>query len=235
MEALIRCMIEDGPESKRPPHKLFALAGVVGDGGFEEEELFMTGALIAYSRPIYPIPGAVLGLALMLLATPAMAVDLAGKPGDLIETNPARPVPVLNLTDLANEQPTDLAAYKGRPLIVNLWATWCAPCVKEMPSLAKLAADLKDQGLAVVAISEDRGGKFAVDGFLKEHTISGLPIYLDKTMSSPKALKGSTVLPMSVLINSAGMEVGRVYGDRDWASPESRAEVSKLLGLKAPA
>lgn len=166
---------------------------------------------------------------------PAFANEPIGKAGQLIETKPARPVPELTITDLAQEQPASLAAYRGKPLIVNLWATWCGPCVKEMPSLAKLAEALKSQGVAVVAISEDRGGKFVVDPFLKDHAISGLDIYLDKTMSTGKALKGSTILPMTVMINADGDEVGRVFGDRDWDSPESRAEIIKLFGLKSPA
>lgn len=165
----------------------------------------------------------------------AFANEPIGKAGQLIETKPARPVPELTITDLAQEQPASLAAYRGKPLIVNLWATWCGPCVKEMPSLAKLAEALKSQGVAVAAISEDRGGKFVVDPFLKDHAISGLDIYLDKTMSTGKALKGSTILPMTVMIDADGNEVGRVFGDRDWDSPESRAEIIKLFGLKSPA
>ncbi len=117
-------------------------------------------------------------------------------------------------------------------MIVNLWATWCGPCVKEMPSLAKLAADFKDRGVAVVAISEDRGGKFVVDPFLKQHDIAGIPIYLDKTMSTGKALKESTVLPMTILIDADGNEVARVFGDRDWDSPESKAEIARVFHLK---
>jgi len=174
---------------------------------------------------------ALAALALALLATPGRADSgLPGKPGQLIETKPPVPVPALSFTDI-DEQPATLAPYKGKPLIVNLWATWCGPCVTEMPSLMKLAATLKDQG-AVVAVSEDRGGKFVVDPFLKQHQITGLPIYLDKTMSTSKALKQTTILPMTLLIDANGNEVGRVLGDRDWDSPESRAEITKLFGLK---
>ncbi len=175
----------------------------------------------------------VAGAGLALLMLPAQAEGVAGEPGQLIETQPVKPVPELTLTDLADEQPTNLDGYRGKPLIVNLWATWCAPCVKEMPSLAKLAADLKDKGVAIVAISEDRGGKFVVDPFLKEHAIAGLPIYLDKTMSTGKALKGSTILPMTILVDADGNEVGRVFGDRDWDSPASEAEIEKLFKLKS--
>ncbi len=171
-------------------------------------------------------------LASALLLAPIPAGAEMGKPGELIETKPAKPVPEFTLTDLDQEQPTSLAAYKGKPLIVNLWATWCGPCITEMPSLMKLAADLKGQGVAVVAISEDRGGKFVVDPFLKDHNIRGLSVFLDKTMSTGKALKQTTILPMTLLIDADGNEVGRVLGDRDWDTPESKAEIEKVLGLK---
>jgi thiol-disulfide isomerase/thioredoxin len=238
---LIRCIIEDGPALKRPPHRLFAAADGVGAdesdiAGFEEEELVMADISIAYSGKISWQSyrrAATVALALGLLCAPALAEGQMGKVGELIETKPAKPVPELTLTDLAQEQPTNLDAYKGKPLIVNLWATWCGPCVTEMPSLAKLADRLKDQGVVVVAISEDRGGKFVVDPFLKEHNISNLQVYLDKTMSTGKALKEATVLPMTILIDANGNEVGRVKGDRDWDSPESRAEIGRLFGLKS--
>ncbi len=195
----------------------------------------MADISIAYSGKISRLAYrrvAPLALALALSCVPALADGQMGKPGELIETKPAKPVPELTLTDLAQEQPANLAGYKGKPLIVNLWATWCGPCVTEMPSLAKLADRLKDQGVVVVAISEDRGGKFVVDPFLKEHNITNIDVYLDKTMSTGKALKEATVLPMTLLIDASGNEVGRVKGDRDWDSPESRAEIARLFGLK---
>jgi thiol-disulfide isomerase/thioredoxin len=196
----------------------------------------MVDASIAYSGKIsFWARGRAVqaALALALICLPALAESPMGEPGQLIETKPAKPVPVFTLTDLAQEQPTNLAVYKGKPVIVNLWATWCGPCVTEMPSLVKLAGHLKDQGVAVVAISEDRGGKFVVDPFLKEHGITGIDVFLDKTMSTGKALKEATVLPMTILIDADGNEVGRVKGDRDWDSPASVAELTKLFGLKS--
>jgi thiol-disulfide isomerase/thioredoxin len=200
----------------------------------ELEELLMTDRSIpslrrlrasaAVSRLAAALVVVLSGPAPTVCATPAM-------PGELIETKPALPVPELTLTTLADEQPASLAEYRGRPMVVNLWATWCGPCVREMPSLAHLAADMKDRGLAVIAISEDRGGKFVVDPFLKDHDIHGLPIYLDKAMSTGKAFKSTTTLPMTILIDASGMEVGRVFGDRDWDTTESEAELVRVLGL----
>ena len=181
--------------------------------------------------------GAMLALALLVLALlmgggPAAHADdaLSGKPGDLTQTRPPSPVPDLTLTDM-QEEPATLAGFRGKPLLLNLWATWCAPCIKEMPSLARLAAALKDQGLSVVAVSEDRGGKFQVEPFLKEHGVAGLPILLDKTSSAMKALKVQ-ILPMTLLVDADGAEIGRVYGDRDWDTPASQAEIESAFGLK---
>jgi len=218
--------MEDGPALKRPPHRLLAPVPE-----FEEEDLVMADLSIAYSKVLATGALALALLSAPVLSTPAGAQGM-GKPGELIETKPAKPVPELTLMSLADESPTNLDAYKGKPLIVNLWATWCGPCITEMPSLMKLSDRLKDSGVVVIAISEDRGGKFVVDPFLKEHNIAGLPIFLDKTMSTGKALKEATILPMTILIDANGNEVGRVKGDRDWDSADSRAEIAKLFGLK---
>jgi thiol-disulfide isomerase/thioredoxin len=233
---LIRCIIADGPAEKRPPQRLLAPGACpAGDiaasdrAGFEEEELVMVGLSIPHSGKISWRAAL---FATAVLCAPTAALAQAPEPGQLIETKPAKPVPTLTLTDLAQEQPADLSAYKGKKLIVNLWATWCGPCVTEMPSLAKLADHLKDQDVVVLAISEDRGGKFVVDPFVKEHGLTGLPIYLDKTMSTGKALKEATILPMTILIDADGNEIARVKGDRDWDSAESRAEIAKVFGLK---
>ena len=224
----------DGPAANRPPHRLLAV-GAAFDGVGLEEELLMTAAPIAYpcrARSTRIAGIALATLALALFSVPGRADADTIKPGELNETKPPQPVPELNLTDLAAEQPTSLAAYKGKPMVINLWATWCAPCVKEMPSLVRLSNAMKDRGLAVVFISEDRGGKFVVDPFLKEHNIVGQTIFLDKRMESGKALKATSALPVTLLIDAEGREVGRVFGEREWDSAESQAELTKLFGLK---
>jgi thiol-disulfide isomerase/thioredoxin len=119
---------------------------------------------------------------------------------------------------------TNLAAFAGKPTLVNLWASWCAPCVKELPTLDSLAR-AEDGKLNVVAISQDMGPHASVEAFLKTHKIATLESYQDPKMALSGAL-GAEVLPTSVLFDANGKEVWRYVGDQDWTSPEA----AKLLG-----
>jgi thiol-disulfide isomerase/thioredoxin len=113
----------------------------------------------------------------------------------------------------------------GRPTLVNLWATWCAPCVKELPTLNGLAkAHQSDDGLKVVAISQDSGPHQSVEAFLQSKAPE-LDPYQDPKMAFSAALGPDTVLPTSILYDANGKEVWRYVGDLDWTSPEA----AKLL------
>jgi thiol-disulfide isomerase/thioredoxin len=116
-----------------------------------------------------------------------------------------------------------LADLKGKPVLVNLWATWCAPCVKELPTLDKLA---KSGAVSVVAVSQDTAPHASVVAFLQAHQISTLQPYQDSNMGLSGALGPDTVLPTSILLDANGKEVWRYVGDLDWTSPEA----AKLLG-----
>jgi thiol-disulfide isomerase/thioredoxin len=119
-----------------------------------------------------------------------------------------------------------LAAFKGTPVLVNLWASWCAPCVKELPTLDKLAAAHRDDGaLGVVAISQDSGNQTGVVAFLKKLNVADLGAYHDPDMHLSGALGPDVVLPTSILIDADGREVWRYVGDLDWTGPEA----AKLL------
>ena len=122
----------------------------------------------------------------------------------------------------ADGKPVTLASFKGKPLLVNLWATWCAPCVKELPTLDRLAAG---NSIDVVAVSQDSGPHASVVAFLKDHQIGTLRAYQDDKMALSGALGPDTVLPTSILIGADGREVWRYVGDLDWTSPEA----AKLL------
>jgi thiol-disulfide isomerase/thioredoxin len=119
-----------------------------------------------------------------------------------------------------------LAKFKGVPVLVNLWASWCAPCVKELPTLDGLAAEHRDDGaLAVVAVSQDSGPQASVQAFLGKLKIKDLGAYHDSKMGLSGALGPETVLPTSILFDASGKEVWRYVGDLDWTSPEA----AKLL------
>lgn len=118
-----------------------------------------------------------------------------------------------------------LASFTGGPVLVNLWASWCAPCIKELPTLQKLAeAQAKDGKLGVIAVSQDMAPKASVDAFLKSKNISRFAAFHDPEMALSSALDVQ-VMPTTILYDAAGKEVWRFTGDLDW----SGAEAAKLL------
>jgi thiol-disulfide isomerase/thioredoxin len=124
-----------------------------------------------------------------------------------------------------------IAKFKGVPVLVNLWATWCAPCVKELPTLDKLAKSHRDDGaLGVVAISQDSGDQTGVVAFLKNLNVTDLGAYHDADMKLSGALGPDTVLPTTILYDANGKEVWRYVGDLDWTSPEA----ARLLAEAKP-
>lgn len=124
-----------------------------------------------------------------------------------------------------------LAAFKGTPVLVNLWASWCVPCVKELPTLDALARSHRDDGqLAVVAISQDSGPHPSVVAFLAKNKIGDLAAYQDPDMHLSFALD-APVLPTSILYDAQGRELWRYVGDADWTS----ADAAKLLAAAAAA
>lgn len=119
---------------------------------------------------------------------------------------------------------TSLKAFAGKPALVNLWASWCAPCVKELPTLDRLA-QAEEGKLHVLAISQDMAPHASVEAFLNEHKIASLDAYHDPKMTISAALGPDTVLPTSILYDAAGKEVWRYVGDLDWTS----GNAAKLL------
>lgn len=124
-----------------------------------------------------------------------------------------------------------LSDFKGRGLVLNFWATWCAPCVKEMPALDRLRALVAGRGIEVVALSADRGGAAVVKAFYAAHAIGRLEVAIDEGLRAAHALavKG---LPTTVLIGDDGRERGRLVGTAEWDSPDALALVTACLGGK---
>jgi thiol-disulfide isomerase/thioredoxin len=121
----------------------------------------------------------------------------------------------------------NLSKWKGRVVVLNLWATWCAPCRKEMPDLAKLQKAMGGPDVEVVALSLDRKGLPASQAFLKEIGADNLATYIEPEGKSLAALQ-ALGLPATILIDRNGKEAGRLLGPADWSSPEAQAMVKAL-------
>ncbi len=133
-------------------------------------------------------------------------------------------------SDAAGQQ-VDLLKWKGRVVVLNLWATWCAPCRKEMPDLAKLQTAIGGPDFEVVALSVDRKGLEASQAFLKEIGVTNLAAYIEPEAKSLAALQ-ALGLPATVLIDRQGKEAARLLGPADWASPEAQEMVKALIAEK---
>ncbi len=127
-----------------------------------------------------------------------------------------------------------LADFRGRVVLLNVWATWCAPCRKEMPALDGLQARLGGPGLQVLALSIDRGNIDLIQSFFDEIGIKNLRIYLDQGSAAMSTL-GITGIPTTLLIDGNGRELQRWVGPAEWDSPEIRSLIRRqLAALAAP-
>jgi thiol-disulfide isomerase/thioredoxin len=120
-----------------------------------------------------------------------------------------------------------LGEFKGRGMVVNMWATWCAPCVAEMPSLQSLSTALAPHDIAVLPLSSDRGGADVVQAWYQAHGITALPVLLDPKGALARAFNARGI-PTTVIINTAGQVTARLEGAADWASPAAQALIQKL-------
>ena len=172
-----------------------------------------------------------IGRRLLLAAVPAFfaAPALANLGPDLLKGGVAKftlakepkPLPELAFTD-AEDKPLTLASYKGKTVLLNFWATWCAPCVKEMPSLDRLQAEKGKDKFVVLPLSLDGPSRPKVAPFYADRKLANLGIYFDKGKKVLGALDVS-VLPTSILIDAQGRELGRLEGEADWDKPEALA------------
>jgi len=121
-----------------------------------------------------------------------------------------------------------LAETRGTPVLLNLWATWCAPCVVEMPLLDELAGELGDN-VRVLTVSEDMKGAEAVVPFFEQRGFENLPRWMDPKNDLAIAYGGGAALPLTVLYDAEGREVWRIMGGYDWASAEAREQIAEAL------
>ena len=145
---------------------------------------------------------------------------------NLTTFDPPFPAPEFQLPGLEDEQKT-LDDYKGQYVLLNFWATWCPPCLEEMPSMEAVYQRFKDKGFTVVAISSDEGGKTDIEPFIEKLGVT-FPILMDadKAVSS---VYGAVNLPLSFLLNPEGQVVAGSEGARDWASEEAISVLEELI------
>jgi thiol-disulfide isomerase/thioredoxin len=223
MDAFIVCMISDGPEPNRPPHMLL------------ESDLRVFMALI------------LLALAGCDTGSAPKGQGQAESPGKASPTAPAelglesangmratlsykfagQPAPAVTFSG-ADGRDVSLSDFAGRPLLVNIWATWCAPCKAEMPTLDALAA-LEEGRVSVIAVSQDLQGRKPVLAFFDKAKIQNLEPYTDSDNALLAAFDNRLALPTTILYDSDGNEVWRVVGGVEWDD----AEMARLLNEAA--
>ena len=169
----------------------------------------------------------------LLLGMPAPAAGFEHPPlkGFLKEkfklSAPPEPAPQAGFTD-GSGRSVSLGAFRGQVVLLNFWATWCAPCIREMPSLDRLQAKLKGEGLVVVAVSEDFAGLDLVEPFFERLKLENLAIFLDSDGALSKAF-GIAGLPTTLLIDREGRVVGGLEGPAEWDSGEAVALIRHYL------
>ena len=170
------------------------------------------------------------------------AVELAKKiapfaQGEVAAVNVAKSplkVPDLAFADAAGK-PMSLASFKGRTVLLNLWATWCVPCRKEMPTLDALQSKLGGPGFEVVAVNIDTRDPDKPKQFLKEIGVQTLAYYADptaKTFQDLKAIGRAFGMPTTLLVDNQGCEIGTIAGPAEWASDDAVKLIQAALGKR---
>jgi thiol-disulfide isomerase/thioredoxin len=176
--------------------------------------------------------GASLALTGLATAQGAMAAGLPlnGEMRKLTLPAEQKPVATAEFQD-EKGQPTSLEAFRGKVVLLNLWASWCVPCREEMPALDRLQASRGGKDFQVVAVAQDRAGREKVDKFLGEVGAKHIVPYLDASMKSGRAW-GAIGLPTSILIDRQGNEVARLIGGAEWDSPDAVKLIDALVAKK---
>ena len=145
---------------------------------------------------------------------------IAGIKRGIDRSHKGRPFPEVVFRELEHDSDMTYESLLGVPALVNLWATWCGPCVKELPSLNALAQQ-RMADLAVIPISQDMAPRASVNAFLDRLDVANLGRYQDDKMALSAAL-GVEVMPTTILYDAEGREVWRYVGDLDWTGVEAQ-------------
>jgi thiol-disulfide isomerase/thioredoxin len=158
-------------------------------------------------------------------AQDASGADKTDLTGEIDRTFAGQDAPAITLSDPAGTT-LALGELTGKPTLVNLWATWCVPCVTEMPLLNDLAAELGD-GVRVLTVNEDLKGAEVVEPFFAERDLAHLSRWMDPKNDLVIAYGGNASLPLTVMYDAQGKEVWRITGGYDWSSAEARELIAE--------
>jgi thiol-disulfide isomerase/thioredoxin len=146
----------------------------------------------------------------------------------LVTSEPPKPPPAIRFTS-GDGKPEAIGDFAGKGVVLNLWATWCAPCGAELPSLDALAARLAAAGIVVLPLSSDRDGATAVQAYYRAHGITHLGIWLDPDGAALSAI-GAPGIPTTLILDRQGRELARLEGGIDWSGDDVPEAIRKLIG-----
>ena len=173
------------------------------------------------------------GITLLWLAPAAVLIFILAygwwtRPAPKADVGPrvGQPLADFTLPDM-DGKPVQLTALQGRVVFINVWTTWCPPCIEEMPTIQRLYEQLHPKGLEILAINMDALGRQTVEPFLDRRRLT-FPVLLDPE-SRTERLYGTAGVPESFIVDKAGRLVEKIVGPRDWAHPEIIALFERLL------
>ena len=206
---------------KKGPHPALVALGVVA-----VVAICAVGGLLVFGPSLSPQVAAVRSGGTEAPAGP-LAPYVKGSIAHMVTL--AAPKAIDNMAFLnRDKKPVHLADFKGQVVVLNLWATWCAPCRFEMPTLAKLQAAYANKGLKVIPLSGDGDDKFAdVESFIDVQ--EPLEVYADPDLITRTARLNVSGLPATLILDKQGREVARLDGEASWDTPEVKALMDKLL------
>lgn len=196
-------------------------------GGRENGPRGMETRVLMRFRLATSLAGYLLGISILLAcqtAAPRSFADTLPAGFEVVSSGLMAPK-VIFLDE--NGLPTSIDAFKDKIVVLNLWATWCAPCVKEMPSLERLASRLSNDRFAVVAVSQDKGGMAVAKPFLDKLGVRGLLVYSDPTGRLSREY-GGRGMPTTFIVGKDGKLIARLEGSADWDAKEIVAYLTAM-------
>ncbi len=217
-------MMAAGPSAKRPPHISFLAIGAA--------RMPRLSFKVPYAKPLAVVGGAIalgalLGVLYVILSGPVQPLDRV--PAALAQLKPEKApktAPDVAFSDATGKRHL-LSEFRGRYVLVNLWATWCGPCVRELPALARLQVAIPDKRLQVVAVNVGRSDAKKTADYLKVNHAGALGVWLDTAVALIRAFDAYG-LPTSMLIDPEGREVARAIGASNWDAPSAIAYFNAL-------